>query len=167
MESRALLLDLAIGLAAGYAATKVTQAIQPVLYRLTPREIQKREESVRPGQPSRIAAKKIAKQMGIAMRGKWLARAASAVHCGTGLAWGPMYGLLRRFSGMRPWWAGLATGAAMSLIVDETLSPALGFSAPNRKYPAATHVRGFTTHLLFGLAIAASAEALTHWFRRD
>lgn len=167
MEFRPLLLDLAIGLAAGYAATQVTQAIQPVLYRLTPRAVKQREESVRPGQPSRIAAKKIGKQMGIAMRGKWLARAASALHCGTGLAWGPVYGLLRRFSGMRPWWAGLATGAAMSLIVDETLSPALGCSAPGGEYPVATHARGLITHLLFGLTVAASAEALAHWLRRD
>lgn len=36
---------------------------------------------------------------------------------------------------------GAALDAAMFLIVDETLTPMLGFSAPNRAYPLATHVR--------------------------
>jgi hypothetical protein len=36
--------------------------------------------------------------------------------------------------------AGLLTGAALSLIVDEELAPLLGFSAPNRAYPLVTHL---------------------------
>lgn len=47
----------------------------------------------------------------------------------------------------------------MSLIVDEGLTPLLGFSAPNRAYPASTHVRAFAAHLVFGLAVAAVTEA--------
>ena len=43
---------------------------------------------------------------------------------------------------------------------NEALCPALGLSAPNRCYPASSHVRGFVTHLVYGLALAASAEAL-------
>lgn len=63
---------------------------------------------------------------------------------------------------MGSWRSALLAGAAMSLVMDEGLSPALGFSAPNHKYPLATHARGMITHLLFGLALAASAEALYH-----
>ena len=48
----------------------------------------------------------------------------------------------------------------MSLILDETLTPAMGFSAPDRDYPAATHIRGFIAHLAFGAAVAATAELL-------
>lgn len=162
MDTRTLLLDLAIGVAAGYAATKATECIQPVLFRLTPGAVRRHEESVRPGPPSQVAVRQIAKHAGVALHGKWFTRAASALHCGTGLAWGTMYGLLRRLSGIGPWRSALLTGAAMSLVVDEGLSPALGFSAPNREYPLATHVRGMMTHLLFGLALAASAEALYH-----
>jgi len=56
--------------------------------------------------------------------------------------------------------AGIASGASLSLLVDEALCPALGLSAPNHCYPASSHVRGFVTHLVYGLALAASAEAM-------
>ena len=45
-------------------------------------------------------------------------------------------------------------------MVDEGLAPALGLSAPNRAYPAATHLRGFLAHLVWGAAAALAAEAL-------
>ena len=61
---------------------------------------------------------------------------------------------------MRPLAAGLAAGAALSVVVDEGLTPALGLSAPNRAYPAATHVRGFLAHLVWGAAAALAAEAI-------
>jgi uncharacterized membrane protein YagU involved in acid resistance len=60
---------------------------------------------------------------------------------------------------MRPLGAGLAAGAALSLVVDEGLTPALGLSAPNRACPAATHLRGFLAHLVWGAAAALAAEA--------
>ena len=61
---------------------------------------------------------------------------------------------------MRPVGAGLMAGATLSLVVDEGLTAALGLSAPNRTYPAATHVRGFLAHLVWGTAAALAAEAL-------
>lgn len=47
-----------------------------------------------------------------------------------------------------------------SLVLDEALTPAMGFSAHDREYPTLTHVRGFIAHLIFGAAAAATAEAL-------
>src|SRR5918993_1923991 len=85
---------------------------------------------------------------------------AKAVHYAVGIAWGPVYCLLRRRGGMRPLGAGLLAGAALSLVVDEGLAPALGLTAPNRAYPAATHVRGFLAHLAWGAAAALAAEAI-------
>jgi uncharacterized membrane protein YagU involved in acid resistance len=86
--------------------------------------------------------------------------AASAVHYTTGLLWGPLYGCLRRFSGMKPLGAAFVTGASMSLLIDETLTPALGFAAPSREHPTATHLRDFAGHLAFGFVLAGVAEAL-------
>jgi len=83
-----------------------------------------------------------------------------AIHYGLGVAWGPIYSLLRRHSRMEPVGAGLVTGAAMSLIVDEALTPALGFSAPSRDYPTATHLQGIVGHLVYGAAAALTAEAI-------
>ena len=52
----------------------------------------------------------------------------------------------------------------MSIIADELMAPAFGFSAPNLEYPLSTHIRGFAAHLVFGLAVAASVE--TGWVMR-
>jgi hypothetical protein len=47
----------------------------------------------------------------------------------------------------------------MSVVADELITPAFGFSAPNLDYPLVTHARGFAAHLVFGLAVAVSFEA--------
>jgi len=61
---------------------------------------------------------------------------------------------------MTPLGAAVVTGASMSLLVDEALTPAMGFSAPSLDYPASTHVRGFVAHLAFGAIVAAIVETL-------
>ncbi len=50
------------------------------------------------------------------------------------------------------------TGASLSLIVDEGLTAALGFSAPNCAYPLFTHLRAFVAHLVYGFAVGAVVE---------
>lgn len=77
-------------------------------------------------------------------------------HYGLAISWAPLYALLRRWR-LHPVPAGLTMGTAMSLIADETMTPALGSSAPNRAYPLATHPA-------FGLAVAAVTE--TAWALR-
>lgn len=114
---------------------------------------------MRPGPPYRIAAQKTAAVLGINLSEDALDEAALAFHYGLAVSWAPTYALLRRRTSLGPVAAALASGAAMSAIVDEGLTPALGFSAPNRAYPAATHVRGVVAHLAFGLAVAAVTEA--------
>lgn len=59
----------------------------------------------------------------------------------------------------------IAADKAASAIVDETLTPLLGFSAPNRVYPLVNHLRGLLAHLAFGVATAgvtAAGSALPH-----
>ena len=85
-----------------------------------------------------------------------------AFHYGLGVGWGPVYTLLRPFTGMNPVLAGLLAGTSLWAIVDEGLTPALGWSAPNRAYPVSTHVRAFVGHLVYGLVAAAGAELL-YW----
>lgn len=156
----ALVVDMAIGFFAGVVATKVTGYAQEASYRVMPNKVKEQEERVRPADPPEVAAKKIARLFGTELEGKKIETAASLVHYGLGTAWGPIYGLLRRSTGISAPAAGVASGAAMSLIVDEALTPALRLSAPNRDYPPITHVRGFMNHLVFGAVNAAAAEAL-------
>lgn len=86
-------------------------------------------------------------------------QAGMAFHFGAGLGWTPVYIFLRRRAGWSPVVSGLATGASQSLILDEIVTPAIGASAPNREYPASTHIRGLAAHLVYGLTMAALMEA--------
>jgi len=156
-----LLVDIAVGLLAGLVATKVTDLVQGPLRQATPEGAKRREARVSPGpSSSQVAARRIAQRLGRPAADRRLRPLARAVHHGLGMAWGPIYCLLRRHGGMRPLGAGLVAGAAMSLVVDEGLVPTLGLSAPNRAYPVATHVRGFLAHLVWGAAAALAAEAV-------
>src|SRR4051794_32036904 len=158
--TRTFLADVAIGCVAGLVATKVYGLVQEALYQPMPRDVKRRGGKGRPGPSSQVTADRIAEGFSYALGIQERELAGCAVHWGLGMAWGPIYGLLRRHGGMQPLGAGALTGVALSLIVDEGLAPALGFSAPNREYPALTHVRGLLNHLAYGTAVAITAEAL-------
>ena len=115
---------------------------------------------MRPAPSSQVAAEKTAESLGYSLDPRQRKLAGSAVHYGLGAAWGPTYCLLRRHGRMAPLRAGVLTGATLSLIVDECLTPTLGFSAPNRDYPVLTHVRGFINHVIYGAAVAVAAESI-------
>ncbi len=161
-KTRMLLVDVAVGLTAGLVATKVYGYAQQAFYRPMPRHVRWQEERVRPAPSSQIAAEKTAESLGYSLGERERKLARCAVHYGLGAAWGPIYSLLRRHGGIQPLGAAVLTGASLSLIVDEGLTPALEFSAPNRDYPALTHIRGFLNYLAYGAAVAVSAEAL-YW----
>jgi uncharacterized membrane protein YagU involved in acid resistance len=160
------LAEAGIGLISGYVGTKVMEPVSMRLYQWEPEEARRREDEVRPGPPYKIAAEKTAQLAGVRLEGRPLEMAAMGFHYGLGMSWGVVYEAVRGTTGMNRVAAGLLTGAAMSLIVDEGVTPLLGFSAPNRAYPLVTHVRGFVAHLAFGLGVAASAEAI-RWLGRE
>jgi uncharacterized membrane protein YagU involved in acid resistance len=160
MNARQLGTDLAVGLAAGFVATKITGQGQMALWKLTPESTRKEEQEIRPGPPPKMAAKQTAKWLDLDLDKKQMKMLSQGMHYGLGLGWAPLYGLLRRYSRMSPLGAGIITGMSMSIIVDEALNPALGFTAPSEEYPPAAHVRGVLGHLLYGLAVAGAAEAL-------
>jgi uncharacterized membrane protein YagU involved in acid resistance len=159
-SSKTLPVDIAIGVLAGLVATKVTDWAQTALYDATPAQVREKEERVRPGPPAEIAAEDMANRLGVRMDEKTRGRAGNVVHYALGAVWGPVYGQLRRNTRMSAPGAAFVSGATMSLMIDEGLTPALGYSAPNRDYPVLTHVRGFAGHLVFGAVNAAVAEAL-------
>jgi len=162
-----LLADIAVGLYAGLVATQVTNLAQGPLQRMTPDSVGRQERRVRPGASSSlVAARKAAQGLDCSPSQRQVERLGTAIHFGIGVTWGPVYGLLRRHGGLGPLGAALASGAAMSLILDEGVVPALGLSAPNRDYPAFTHIRGALAHLVYGAAAALAAEALSRFIGR-
>jgi hypothetical protein len=160
----AVMEDLAVAALAGYLGTKAMEPVSQKVYELESDSDRAREDAARPGPPYRIAAEKTTHLVGLHLNNQQLDRAALVFHYGLALSWSPLYGLLRRATRVRPIPAGLATGTLMSLLVDELMTPAAGFSAPNRAYPLATHLRGVAAHLVFGLAVAAVTEA-AWWLR--
>jgi hypothetical protein len=167
MHADKMVANVGLGLIAGYVGTKVMERVAMKLYELEPEEARRQEDAVRPGPPYEIAARKTTGWLGLELSDQQIKRLSmSLFHYGLGMSWGPVYTLLRRQTDLSPVVAGLGSGAAMSLIVDEGLTPLLGFSAPNRAYPLVTHLRGFVAHLAFGLGVAATTETLS-WLGRN
>ena len=101
------LVDVAVGLAAGLFANWATDLAQGPLRRATPGSARRREAQVSPGpSSSHVAAQRIAERLGRPLDEGRLRPVAKAVHHGLGMAWGPVYCLLRRYGGMRPLGAG-------------------------------------------------------------
>jgi hypothetical protein len=166
-QIREAISDIGIGMIGGYVGTQVMERVSMKLYKLESEEDRKQEEEVRPGPPFEIAARKTAEALGIELSEEQLQKVATyGFHYGLGMRWGPTYTLLRKWTGLNPVSAGLLSGALMSLIVDEGMTPFFGFSAPNRDYPPSTHLRGFAAHLAFGLGVAGTAETL-YWLGRN
>ncbi len=166
MQSREVIADVGLGLIGGFVGTKVMEPVSMKLYEWEPEEARRQEDAVRPGPPYELAARKITTLLGLTLSDQQIQTVGTVLfHYGLGMSWGPVYTQLRRQTGLHPVAAGLGTGAAMSLIVDEGLTPVLGFSAPNRAYPLVTHLRGVLAHLVFGLGVAATAETI-RWLGR-
>jgi hypothetical protein len=161
MRLRDTLTDLALSAAAGYLGTKAMEPVSMKLYQAESEEDRAREDAARPGPPFQIAAEKLTKLFGIKLNEQQMSRLSMAFHYGLAIQWAPLYPLLRRRTRLGPVAAGLATGTAMSVVADELMTPAIGFSAPNLEYPLVTHARGYLAHLAFGLAVAATVE--TGW----
>lgn len=129
-------------------------------YALEPEADRQREQDVRPGPPFRLAAENLsARVVGVEFDQDRATKAGMAFHYLAGWSWTPVYLLLRRRLRWGPVASGLGTGASMSLLLDETITPAIGASASNGRYPVSTHVRAFAAHLVFGLAVAGVMEA--------
>ena len=167
MKIRELISDIGTGVIGGYVGTQVMERVSMKLYELEPEEDREREEEVRPGPPFYIAAKKTTEALGIELSEEQLQNLAMyGFHYGRGMGWGPTYTFLRRWTDLNPVSAGLLSGALMSLVVDEGMTPLFGFSASNRDYPLSTHLRGFAAHLAFGLGVAATAETI-YWLGQN
>lgn len=160
MTLKSIALDVIIGCAAGIIATRTTDHVQKILWNLTPSSERRQEPKTRDGSSAKSAARLLMEQAGQEPSEDNLVRGKKAIHYGLGLMWGPLYCLLRRGSGMTPAGAGITSGAVLSVVVDESINPLLGISPPSRTFPTSAHLRGFATHLAWGLTAAVAAETL-------
>jgi hypothetical protein len=113
----------------------------------------RREVEVAPGGTPVLAGKRLAGWAGRDVTDAEAARISLILHRSLGLVYGMTAAALVR-AGIRPFQAGVVTGATAFLLVDEGLSSA-AFTPPPRAYPVESHLRGVVGHLTFGVAAGA------------
>jgi hypothetical protein len=160
LRTKDVISGAAVGVMGGYVGTMVMNPLTTKLQELAPEADKQREKAVSPGSPYKIGAQRAADLVGVKLSEKQLETAATAMPYSVGIGGGLLYVGLRRIVRMNPVLAAFASAMALFIIVDEGLTPTLGWSAPNRQYPLSTHLRGFLGHLFYGAAVAITAEAL-------
>jgi hypothetical protein len=92
---------------------------------------------------------------------------AKAVHYGFGALLGAIYGAAVELRPATTAGFGTAYGSAVSLVADEMAMPALGFTPPASEVVASTHLRGFVSHLVFGMSLEAARRLLVSFREQD
>lgn len=156
---RSLIGDIAIGAAAGAAATWLMDQATTALYEREPRPVQERENAARGGRTAyETAAERGAKWLGVDFDDDQRKQIGSAIHWAIGISSGALYGALRRALPMK-YGSGLAYGAAFWLAVDEAANTLLGLTPPPRQFPWQAHARGLAGHLVLGGTVEALFDA--------
>ncbi|HXG85940.1 MAG TPA: DUF1440 domain-containing protein [Pyrinomonadaceae bacterium] len=77
--------------------------------------------------------------------------AGEAVHYAMGATSGLIYGIASEIAPVTTAGLGLPFGAAVWLVADDVVVPALGFAKPATEYPLSTHAYALSSHLVYGL----------------
>jgi hypothetical protein len=139
---------LVVGAAAGYAAGQVMDRATTWFYQRQSDASKRREGEVLPEGAPIAAARKLAGLAGVEPTDEQAGRIASAMHWSLGQLYGVAAAAMVR-SGVPPLAAGIASGVAGLVLVDE-LANALFFTPPPQAYPVQSHLRGLVGHLTFG-----------------
>ena len=162
-ERRAELLKLAEGSASGFvaglAASWVMDRFQDQaqgLFRPGP------ADGKSPGDPATVKA---AERFTVLASGRGLPRedkdeAGSAVHYLVGAMAGSLYGAVVEVRPQAARWRGAAMGLAAATLIDQLAVPLAGFARPPWKYTVGTHLYGYASHLVFGMATEALRRTL-------
>ena len=77
--------------------------------------------------------------------------AGEAMHYAMGAASGLIYGIASEIVPMTTVGLGIPFGAAVWLVADDVVVPALGLAKPATEYPLSTHAYALVSHLVYGL----------------
>jgi hypothetical protein len=141
---------LVVGAAAGYLAGQVMDQATTWFYERQSDASKRRESELLPEGAPVASARKLAGLIGAEPTDDQAGTLAAALHQSLGQLYGVVAAALAR-NRVPPVTAGLATGAAGFLLVDE-LANSLFFTPPPQAYPVESHLRGVVGHLTFGAA---------------
>lgn len=155
-----MLRELALGAAAGLAATWAMDWATTYLYDHEDRRARRREDTARRGNTADgIAADKIAGLFGRGLSKEQRRRFGSRIHLALGAGSGAAYAALRRRVPAVDAGRGLALGAAMFAALDEGANTALRLTPPPRAFPWQAHARGLAGHLVYGVVTDSLLDA--------
>lgn len=144
---------LFVGAAAGYLAGQVMNQATTWFYERQSDASKQREGELLPEGAPLASARKLAGLIGAEPTDEQAGTIAATLHQGLGQLYGVVAAALTR-RGVPPVRAGLASGAAGFLLVDE-LANSLFFTPPPQAYPVESHLRGLVGHLTFGATTGA------------
>ena len=139
---------LLVGAAAGYLAGQVMDRATTWFYERQSDASKRREGELLPEGAPMASARKLAGLVGAEPTDDQTATLAATLHHSLGQLYGVVAAALTR-RGVPPVAAGLASGTAGFLLVDE-LANSLFFTPPPQAYPVESHLRGVVGHLTFG-----------------
>jgi hypothetical protein len=139
---------LVVGAAAGYLASRVMDQATTWFYDRQSDASKQREGELLPEGAPMASARKLAGLIGAEPTDDQTGTIATALHQSLAQLYGVVAAALTR-RGVPPLRAGLASGAAGFLLVDE-LANSLFFTPPPQAYPVESHLRGAVGHLTFG-----------------
>ncbi len=148
---------LAAGLLAGLVASYAMNAFQAAANRLSqpsePKRPKRKTQGFDDSDPTTAKAASVLSENvfrhRLSPRQKEIAD--PAVHYAVGAALGGLYGIAAEFTPQVTAGAGLPFGAAVAVVLDESIVPAVGLSAPPWQSSASTHLYALSSHLVFGL----------------
>ncbi len=138
------------GLVGGIVATVVMGGFQSLLSALAEEEKKSKKKKEEP------ATVKAAEEISEAVLDHKLTKsekelAGEAMHYAMGATSGLIYGVAAEIAPISTVGAGLPFGAAVWLVADDIVVPALGLSKPVTEFPLSTHAYALSSHLVYGL----------------
>jgi hypothetical protein len=160
--SNSVACNVSAGLAAGLLATYVMDGAAEALYALTSDEDKAKERAAQPKSALSLAAERILVATGRDASDEALVgRIANALHWAFGTSSGALYGLLD--ATIPQFHRSLGAPLIVALIAfDEFGLAALGLAKTPEHYPAATHVRSISGHVVYGAVLTVGYRGLIH-----
>ncbi|MBA4185467.1 MAG: DUF1440 domain-containing protein [Acidobacteria bacterium] len=139
------------GLVGGLVASFVMSEFQTLLSALS--EEEKKSKKKKEDEPANVkAAEGISKAVfDHRLKKSEKEPAGEAAHYAMGATSGLIYGIASEIAPMTTVGLGLPFGAAVWLVADDVVVPALGLAKPATQYPLSTHAYALSSHLVYGL----------------
>ena len=160
-KRQSVIADMIDGAIAGAIATWVMGKVTTAMYEHEDTSARQREDNARDGKTAYdIAAEKAASLIGTQLSDAERNHYGQAIHWALGVGAGALFGALRPRSDTTSVAGGLLFGAAFWLVMDETVTPALGLTKGPAAFPWQTHARGLAGHLVFGTVANTALAAI-------